>query len=108
VWSYIEENKSKSIHLFSHKRKVFLRDGMIWSHSPFVYQEENEERLKSIVRFRTVGDMRLQQQLILAATIKEVVGEIRLSTISEERCENRRQTFRGSDGEKKTTRILLG
>jgi hypothetical protein len=35
-----------------------------------------------------------------AATIKEVVGEIRLSTISEERCENRRQTFRGSDGEK--------
>jgi hypothetical protein len=52
--------------------------------------------------------MRLQQQLTLAATIKEVVGEIRLSTISEERCENRRQTFRGSDGEKKTTRILLG
>jgi hypothetical protein len=37
-----KRNKSKSIHLFSHKRKVFLRDGMIWSHSPFVYQEENE------------------------------------------------------------------
>jgi hypothetical protein len=40
-----------------------------------------------------------------AATIKEV-GEIRLSTISEEEVENRRQTFRGSDGEKKTTRTF--
>jgi sulfate adenylyltransferase subunit 2 len=30
---------------------------MIWSHSPYVYQEENEERKKRIVRFRTVGDM---------------------------------------------------
>jgi sulfate adenylyltransferase subunit 2 len=28
------KNKSR-FHLFtSHKRKVFLRDGMIWSHSP--------------------------------------------------------------------------
>ena len=37
VWSYIEEEQIEipSIY-FSHKRKVFLRDGMIWSHSPFV------------------------------------------------------------------------
>jgi sulfate adenylyltransferase subunit 2 len=44
VWSYIEEEQIEipSIY-FSHKRKVFLRDGMIWSHSPYVYQEENEE-----------------------------------------------------------------
>jgi sulfate adenylyltransferase subunit 2 len=30
---------------------------MIWSHSPYVYQEENEEIEERIVRFRTVGDM---------------------------------------------------
>ena len=43
VWSYIEQEQIEipSIY-FSHKRKVFLRDGMIWSHSPFVYQEEDE------------------------------------------------------------------
>jgi sulfate adenylyltransferase subunit 2 len=44
VWSYIEEEQIEipSIY-FLINVKVFLRDGMIWSHSPFVYQEENEE-----------------------------------------------------------------
>jgi sulfate adenylyltransferase subunit 2 len=50
--SYIEQEQIEipSIY-FSHKRKVFLRDGMIWSHSPYVYQE-NEELKKEL--FRTV------------------------------------------------------
>ncbi|MBP7644117.1 MAG: sulfate adenylyltransferase subunit 2, partial [Saprospiraceae bacterium] len=58
VWSYIEEEQIEipSIY-FSHKRKVFLRDGLIWSHSPYVYQEEDEQIQEKIVRFRTVGDM---------------------------------------------------
>jgi sulfate adenylyltransferase subunit 2 len=56
---------------------------MIWSHSPYVYQEENEE-IEEIVRFRTVGDMSCTAAVdSYAATISEVVGEIRLSTISE-------------------------
>jgi sulfate adenylyltransferase subunit 2 len=52
VW-VIEEEQIEIPLLFSHKRKVFLRDGMIWSHSP-VYQEENEEIEERIVRLRTV------------------------------------------------------
>jgi sulfate adenylyltransferase subunit 2 len=43
VWSYIEQEQIETILFTFHKRKVFLRDGMIWSHSPYVYQEENEE-----------------------------------------------------------------
>ena len=85
VWSYIEQEQIEipSIY-FSHKRKVFLRDGMIWSHSPFVYQEEDEEIEERIVRFRTVGDMSCTAAVdSYAATIAEVVGEIRSSTISE-------------------------
>ena len=85
VWSYIEQEQIEipSIY-FSHKRKVFLRDGMIWSHSPFVYQEEDEEIEERIVRFRTVGDMSCTAAVdSYAATIAEVVGEIRTSTISE-------------------------
>ena len=85
VWSYIEQEQIEipSIY-FSHRRKVFLRDGMIWSHSPFVYQEENEEIEERIVRFRTVGDMSCTAAVdSYAATIAEVVGEIRTSTISE-------------------------
>jgi sulfate adenylyltransferase subunit 2 len=63
---------------------VFLRDGLIWSHSPFVYQEEDEEIEERIVRFRTVGDMSCTAAVeSYAATIQEVVGEIRSSTISE-------------------------
>jgi sulfate adenylyltransferase subunit 2 len=85
VWSYIEQEKIEipSIY-FSHKRKVFIRDGMIWSHSPFVYQEEDEAIEERIVRFRTVGDMSCTAAVdSYAATIAEVVGEIRTSTISE-------------------------
>mgnify|MGYP000467554051 CR=1 FL=1 len=85
VWSYIEQEgiEIPSIY-FSHKRKVFLRDGLIWSHSPFVYQEEDEEIEERIVRFRTVGDMSCTAAVeSYAATIQEVVGEIRSSTISE-------------------------
>ena len=85
VWSYIEQEQIEipSIY-FSHKRKVFLRDGLIWSHSPFVYQEEDEEVEERIVRFRTVGDMSCTAAVeSYAATIQEVVGEIRSSTISE-------------------------
>jgi sulfate adenylyltransferase subunit 2 len=50
---------------------------MIWSHSPYVYQEENEEIEERIVRFRTVGDMSCTAAVdSYAATISEVVGEI--------------------------------
>jgi sulfate adenylyltransferase subunit 2 len=56
VWSYIEEEQIEIPHLFSHKRKVFLRDGMIWSHSP-VYQEENEKLKSELFALEQFDDM---------------------------------------------------
>ncbi len=85
VWSYIEEENIDipSIY-FSHTRNTFLRDGLIWSQSEFVYQEEDEEAVERVVRFRTVGDMTCTAAVeSFAATIKDVVSEIRVSTISE-------------------------
>ncbi len=85
VWSYIEQEKIEipSIY-FSHKRKVFMRDGMIWSHSPFVYQDESEPTIEQEVRFRTVGDMSCTAAVAsYAGTVTDVVAEIRASTISE-------------------------
>jgi len=85
VWSYIKEEEIEipSIY-FAHKRKVFLRDGLIWSHSDYVYQEEDEEVLERMVRFRTVGDMSCTAAVFSDATdIESVVEEIRDSTISE-------------------------
>jgi hypothetical protein len=67
-------------------------------------KRENEEIEERIVRFRTVGDMSCTAAVdSYAATIKEVLVRLDYQLFLK-RSENRRQTFRGSDGE--TTRIF--
>ncbi len=85
VWSYIEKEgiEIPSIY-FAHQREIFIRDGLIWSHSPFVYKEDNEKVEIKTVRFRTVGDMTCTAAVAShAKTIAEVVQEIQQSSISE-------------------------
>jgi sulfate adenylyltransferase subunit 2 len=85
VWTYIEREglEIPSIY-FSHKRETFVRDGLIWSHSDYVYKDEEEEVEERMVRFRTVGDMSCTAAVTShAATISEVVAEIRESSLSE-------------------------
>jgi sulfate adenylyltransferase subunit 2 len=85
VWTYIENEELEipSIY-FSHKREIFVRDGLIWSASEHVYKDEEEEVEERMVRFRTVGDMSCTAAVdSYAATISEVVAEIRESSISE-------------------------
>ena len=85
VWTYIEnENLEIPSIYFAHKREVFVRDGLIWSHSDFVYKDKEEEVEERMVRFRTVGDMSCTAAVdSQATTISEVVAEIRDSRISE-------------------------
>jgi len=85
VWTYIEnENLEIPSIYFSHKRDTFLRDGLIWSASEFVYKDEEEIVKERTVRFRTVGDMSCTAAVAsYANTISEVVAEIRDSKISE-------------------------
>lgn len=86
VWSYIEEEDIEipSIY-FAHKRKTFVRDGMIWSaDDEVVFRDEEEEVLERMVRFRTVGDMSCTAAVLSdAVDIAKVVEEIRDSSISE-------------------------
>ncbi len=86
VWSYIKEEEIEipSIY-FAHKRKTFLRDGMIWSaEDGIVFREEEEVVEERLVRFRTVGDMSCTAAVLSDATsIDKVVAEIRDSSISE-------------------------
>ena len=86
VWSYInkEQIEIPSIY-FAHKRKTFLRDGMLWSaQDDVVFRAEDEEVVERMVRFRTVGDMSCTAAVLSEAnTLEKVVGEIRESTISE-------------------------
>jgi len=86
VWSYIaKENFEIPSIYFAHQRKVFMRDGMIWSFDDdVVYREENEVCEELTVRFRTVGDMSCTAAVLSdAADIQTVVQEIRDSSISE-------------------------
>ncbi|SHG08569.1 sulfate adenylyltransferase subunit 2 [Arenibacter palladensis] len=86
VWSYIQKEQIEipSIY-FAHKRKIFLRDGFIWSaEDDVVFRAEDEKVEERMVRFRTVGDMSCTSAVLSHAdTIEKVVGEIRESKISE-------------------------
>lgn len=85
VWTYIENEDLEipSIY-FAHKRDIFMRDGLIWSASEHVFKDEEEEVEERMVRFRTVGDMSCTAAVdSYAGTIREVVAEIRDSSISE-------------------------
>lgn len=86
VWSYIkQENIEIPSIYFAHKRKTFVRDGMIWSAADeVVYRDEEEEVVERMVRFRTVGDMSCTAAVLSEAVdITKVVEEIRDSSISE-------------------------
>ena len=85
VWTYIEnENLEIPSIYFAHKCDIFMRDGLIWSASEFVFKDDEEEVEERMVRFRTVGDMSCTAAVdSFAATIREVVAEIRDSSISE-------------------------
>ncbi|WP_158838796.1 sulfate adenylyltransferase subunit CysD [Polaribacter sp. L3A8] len=86
VWSYIEQENIEipSIY-FAHKRKIFVRDGMIWSADDEVVFRDKEEVVEErMVRFRTVGDMSCTAAVLSdAVDIAKVVEEIRDSSISE-------------------------
>ena len=58
VWSYIarEGLEVPSIY-YAHPRKVFARDGMLLSLSPFLPLLPNERPVDRTVRYRTVGDV---------------------------------------------------
>jgi sulfate adenylyltransferase subunit 2 len=86
VWSYIEkENIEIPSIYFAHKRKIFVRDNMIWSaDDAVVFRDKEEEVLEKMVRFRTVGDMSCTAAVLSdAINIAKVVEEIRDSSISE-------------------------
>jgi sulfate adenylyltransferase subunit 2 len=85
VWNYIraEEIPLPSIY-FTHEREVIEHEGQLIAVSPFIRIDETDVILKKQVRYRTVGDMTCTAAVeSLAATLDEVVNEIKITRISE-------------------------
>jgi sulfate adenylyltransferase subunit 2 len=85
VWQYIrtEQLEVPSIY-FSHPRRVFRRDGMLYAHSAHVQLIDGEEPFEESVRYRTVGDMTCTGAVRSSATTLEaVVAEIAATRITE-------------------------
>jgi sulfate adenylyltransferase subunit 2 len=85
VWSYIKaENIPLPSIYFAHEREVLIYDGQLIAVSDFIQIEAGDVIEKKIVRYRTVGDMTCTAAVeSTAATLDEVVAEIKQSRISE-------------------------
>jgi sulfate adenylyltransferase subunit 2 len=85
VWNYIRaENISLPSIYFTHEREVIEFEGQLIAVSPFIRIDESDVIVKKQVRYRTVGDMTCTAAVeSLAATLDEVVNEIKLTRISE-------------------------
>lgn len=85
IWHYIgrEEIEIPSIY-FAHQRRVFERNGMLFSESEFNPCREVESVSERQVRFRTVGDLTLTGCLESDAdTIDKIIDEVAASRITE-------------------------
>lgn len=78
VWQYIQrENIPLPSLYYSHKRKVFERDGVLYAYSEFMHLKPNETVQEMVVRFRTIGDMTCTGAVISKASkLEEIVLEV--------------------------------
>jgi sulfate adenylyltransferase subunit 2 len=85
VWNYIRaENIPLPSIYFTHEREVIEFEGQLIAVSPFIRIDESDVIVKKQVRYRTVGDMTCTAAVeSLAATLEEVVNEIKVTRISE-------------------------
>nr|MDQ3383774.1 sulfate adenylyltransferase subunit 2 [Actinomycetota bacterium] len=85
IWSYIgqEQIDIPSIY-YSHRRRVFLRDGMLLSESEHNPLRNGEEAAERTVRFRTVGDLTLTGCVESSAgTVPEIIAEVAVARLTE-------------------------
>ncbi len=85
VWQYLkaEDVQIPEIY-FSHKRRVFERDGMLLSESEHIELMEGETVFEETVRYRTIGDMTCTGAVESAASDwDEIIEEVAATRITE-------------------------
>jgi len=85
IWQYIERENIKMPHIyFTHRRKVFKRNGALLAHAPFMLTESNEEVVEMDVRCRTIGDISCTGLVASeAATLKDIIVEVATARYTE-------------------------
>lgn len=85
VWQYLAMEKIEMPSLyFSHKRRVFLRDGAWLAESPYILMRPTEKAEEKTVRFRTIGDITSTgATLSSASTLDDIIQEVATSHVTE-------------------------
>lgn len=85
IWNYIYREKLDIPELyFSHSRKVFKRNGVIYAFADFMNLSDGEITEDLPVRFRTIGDMTCTGAVLSqASTVEDIIREIYSSTVTE-------------------------
>ncbi|HLV53832.1 MAG TPA: sulfate adenylyltransferase subunit CysD [Cryomorphaceae bacterium] len=85
VWQYILHEKIDLPSLyFSHKRKVFERDGVLLAASSFIENTDQEVIEERVVRFRTIGDMTCTGAVESEAdSIEKIIEEVASTRVTE-------------------------
>ncbi|MGA2642746.1 MAG: sulfate adenylyltransferase subunit CysD [Spirochaetia bacterium] len=85
VWQYLGDERMPLPSLyFAHEREFVRRDGMLLARSPYIELRDGEIWERSIIRFRTIGDMTCTGALEShAKTVGEVITEIAAIRVTE-------------------------
>jgi sulfate adenylyltransferase subunit 2 len=85
VWQYLAMEKIEMPPLyFSHRRRMFERDGVLLAESEFIPMKPKEKAEEMIVRFRTIGDITSTGATLSGATsLEDIIQEIAVSRHTE-------------------------
>lgn len=85
VWQYILIEKIELPGLYyTHRRKIFSRNGVLLAWAPFMQLKPNEEVFETDVRCRTIGDITCTGvTLSTAQSLKEIISEIAATRVTE-------------------------
>ena len=85
VWQYIYQEQIEMPSLyFSHKRRVFERDGVWYAASEYIQNKPDEVVEEHVVRFRTVGDITCTGAVFSeASTLEDIIQEVAASRTTE-------------------------
>ncbi len=85
VWQYIKNENIKLPNLYyTHKRKIFERNGVYLAWAPFMQLKQGEDVFEADVRCRTIGDITCTGvTLSKAGSLEEIISEIAATRVTE-------------------------